>query len=241
MQAGPVRPPAPPRPQAQAAYAQLRRGGPRGRRRGAATALLLWSLAGPGGLTGPAALGATAPLSDLQAVEQALATAILDARREAGLDAGWLGRPPAWNGTLALAAQRYAARLSDRAVLVHEDPDDPTGQTPQDRVARLGAREVAVGEILAKITVLPVPDGTVLYRAGEGFSTQPGAPALVPRRAGELAEAVVRGWLNSPGHKAILLSGRAVEYGAGAAWYVAPSGLAYVVAAALFQYDAPLR
>jgi uncharacterized protein YkwD len=105
-----------------------------------------------------------------------------------------------------LASLRALSAL-ERAALAHSRDmvrrdffahDSPSGTTPQQRVDRTGyldgARSWAVGE-------------TIAWGTG-GYAT----PA-----------SIVRGWLQSPGHRAILLDGRYRDLGIGIA-IGAPSG-----------------
>jgi uncharacterized protein YkwD len=98
-------------------------------------------------------------------------------------------------GLLERAATAHSRDMVRRDFFSH---DSPAGTTPQQRIDRTGylqgARTWAVGE-------------TIAWGTG-GYATP---------------SSIVRGWLNSPGHRAILLDGRYRDLGIGIA-LGAPSG-----------------
>jgi uncharacterized protein YkwD len=98
-------------------------------------------------------------------------------------------------GLLERAATAHSRDMVRRDFFSH---DSPSGTTPQQRIDRTGyltgARSWAVGE-------------TIAWGTG-GYATP---------------SSIVRGWLNSPGHRAILLDGRYRDLGVGIA-IGAPSG-----------------
>jgi uncharacterized protein YkwD len=98
-------------------------------------------------------------------------------------------------GALERAAAAHSRDMVRRDFFSHESPG---GSTPQQRIDRTGylngARSWAIGE-------------TIAWGTG-GYATP---------------SSIVRGWLNSPGHRAILLDGRYRDVGIGVA-IGAPSG-----------------
>jgi uncharacterized protein YkwD len=92
-------------------------------------------------------------------------------------------------GALERAAAAHSRDMVRRDFFSH---DSPTGTTPQQRIDRTGylagARSWAVGE-------------TIAWGTG-GYATP---------------SSIVRGWLRSPGHRAILLDGRYRDLGIGIA------------------------
>jgi uncharacterized protein YkwD len=94
-----------------------------------------------------------------------------------------------WSGALGHAAAAHSRDMVRRDYFAH---DSPGGSTPSRRVGRSGylggARAWSVGE-------------TIAWGTG-GYAT-PGS--------------IVRGWLRSPGHRAILLDGRLRDVGVGIA------------------------
>jgi hypothetical protein len=88
------------------------------------------------------------------------------------------------------AAERFARFMASRDEYGHE----ADGRTPTDRARAEGYRECMVAENIA-------------YRMRtRGFETK------------ELAEGLVRGWFNSPGHRRNMLDAEAVETGVGVAY-----------------------
>lgn len=94
------------------------------------------------------------------------------------------------NGDLARAAQGFADFMAQREEYGHE----ADGRTPSQRARAAGYRECMIAENIA-----------YQYKS-RGFDTA------------ELAEHLVRGWANSPGHRDNMLDGAAVEVGIAVAY-----------------------
>ncbi len=108
----------------------------------------------------------------------------LEVLRLTNLERARVGLPPlAWDARAYAAAQRHAKDMLERAFFSHVNPE---GLDAADRMRQAGVLEVTVGENLAFFE--NVPD------------------AEVPREA-------VRGWMESPGHRANLLSAEFTHVG----------------------------
>jgi uncharacterized protein YkwD len=98
-------------------------------------------------------------------------------------------RPMEWSGRLALAAQRYSLDMVARRFFAHVSPD---GATLDRRVRRTGylrgARSWMLGEDI-------------------GWAEEPIATA----------SSIVRAWMHSPSHRAIILDPRFSDAGVGVA------------------------
>lgn len=94
------------------------------------------------------------------------------------------------NAELAKAAQGFAGFMAQREEYGHE----ADGRTPTQRARAAGYRDCMVSENIA-----------YQYKS-RGFDTA------------ELAEHLVRGWANSPGHRANMLDGAAVDVGIAVAY-----------------------
>ena len=121
-------------------------------------------------------------------------------RRQARLE------PLAWDGDLARVARVYSADMARRGFFGHVDPD---GRDPTARAARAGY-------------TCRRPDGPNRFREGVGENlfrtstfrriTETTTVRGTTRRTdwyalGDLAETVVQGWMDSPGHRRNLLDG----------------------------------
>jgi uncharacterized protein YkwD len=97
--------------------------------------------------------------------------------------------------SLARAASSYSADMADGGFFSHQSPG---GSTPQMRISHVGYLSGASGWAIGE---------TIAW--GSGSLASPAA--------------IVRSWLNSPGHRAILLSGTFRDVGIGIA-LSAPGG-----------------
>ena len=104
------------------------------------------------------------------------------------------GRPRARRGCGPRASLAKAAGAHSRDMVRHDffAHDSPTGSTPKERIDRAGYF-----------------DGASSWAMGETIAWGSGGRAT--------PASIVRSWLNSPGHRAILLDGRYKDLGVGIA------------------------
>lgn len=138
-------------------------------------------------------------------LEGALAERLLlasnDARTQAGLP------PLVVDDRLALAATRHAWEMAELDYFAHVSPVAANAHLAQ-RVRAAGSPLVEVGENLARIGSAPYSSAAAARYAADAGGVAFGS-AIAPRAADDLATAaagaVVRGWLDSPGHRRNLL------------------------------------
>lgn len=148
----------------------------------------------------------TRPSVTPEAVAEHAHTAANRARTDAGLLA------LSWDPDLAAVAQRHADDMGERRYFAH---DSPEGEGLAERMVRARYRCEIV-----------LPSGRLLTGA-ENLAMIPWAPSVVIRKDGsrgaaevrdaaEVAREAVRGWLDSPGHRANLLHPHVRSEGLGA-------------------------
>jgi len=159
----------------------------------------------------------TRPSVAPEAVAEHTHVAANRARTEAGLLA------LSWDAELAAIAQRHADDMGERRYFAH---DSPEGEGLSERMVRARYRCEIV-----------LPSGRLLTGA-ENLAMIPWAPSVVIRKDGsrgaaevrtaaEVANEAVRGWLDSPGHRANLLHPHVRSEGMGVR--VQPNGQVVIV------------
>lgn len=146
-----------------------------------------------------------------------------EARAEVGLP------PLVSDDRLALAATRHAREMAELDYFAHVSPVAANAHVTQ-RVRAAGSPLVEVGENLARIGSAPYASAAATRYAADAGAVAFGS-AMAPREADEVAtaaaSAVVRGWLDSPGHRRNLLEPSFGRVGFGLA-YDATLGLVVV-------------
>lgn len=153
---------------------------------------------------------------DFRAVDyERLAASCLLASNEARLANG--AKAVVHHPKLEHTAREYAKTMAREHFMAHEYPDDPSQRTPEIRARNSGIENPFIAENLALIQGYPVPNATPVFVRDGGFSIEANGPIIKPHTYRSVARYVVRGWLDSPGHRRNLLSGDAVQMGCGAA------------------------
>lgn len=121
---------------------------------------------------------------------------------------------------LDAAADLKAAVGVVQRELVHENPLPHTA-TPADRVRLAGLDYREVAENIARLGVFDLPAGStqvaVRQRDGRTEFLHPGTNRVVEYQTyAAFAEAVVRSWMNSPGHRANIVNPRLTSLGCAA-------------------------
>lgn len=117
---------------------------------------------------------------------------------------------------LEAAAAKYARTMSRENFIAHVYPADPARREPSDRVRDEGVSNPYIAENIALVPGYPVPDGTAVYVRPGGFSIEPNGQMIGPHTYQGIVDAVMTGWMNSPGHRKNLLSKDALQLGCGA-------------------------
>lgn len=121
---------------------------------------------------------------------------------------------------LDTAADLKAAIGVLQSELTHENPL-PNTATPADRVRSVGLRYRQVSENIARLGLFDVPPGIsqvgVRQRGGRPeFYRLDTKQAVQLRTYSDFAEAVVASWMNSPGHRAHIVSRELISLGCAA-------------------------
>ncbi|MFO7544225.1 MAG: CAP domain-containing protein [Trueperaceae bacterium] len=149
-----------------------------------------------------------------QVLHAQLTAAVNAARRAEGL------APLEPEPLLATAAGRHAREMATMGYFGHVSPVTEHAGLSQ-RVAAAGSPLVDVGENLARIGAATYLEGLVRAYAGAGRTEAFGAGATtteVDVVAASVADAIVRGWLDSPGHRRNLLDASFDRVGFGVAY-----------------------
>lgn len=131
---------------------------------------------------------------------------------------GELGLPPFVHLPLLDAAADLKAMIGvSQSELTHENPL-PHLATPAERVRTVGLDFREVAENIARLGVFDLPAGStqvaVRQRDGRTEFLHPGTNRVVGHQTyAAFAEAVVRSWMNSPGHRANIINPRLTSLG----------------------------
>jgi len=131
---------------------------------------------------------------------------------------------PALAFALALehAAYHHSKRMAEQNFFSHEDPFDKTRQTASQRAQLAGIKNPALAENIAIHFGIQYQANAPVYpvdRLKGTFSYEPGGPLIPAHTYLSFAEAIVKQWMDSPGHRANILSREAVQLGCGAYFY----------------------
>ena len=175
---------------------------------------------------------------DAPAARAAIFSATNDQRLAHGLDA--LPHEP----SLDASSQLHAERMRDHNFFAHEDPTSSTYRTPDDRARAVGVANPRLAENIATQISLDYTSGEPVYGKIGGakgqFSRTPDGPLIPPVSYVVLAREVVKGWMNSPGHRKNILHADAVSLGTGAAFYW-ENNFPAIYAVQNFQFFEPLQ
>lgn len=132
-------------------------------------------------------------------------------------------RPPlAFALALERAAYHHSKRMAEQNFFGHEDPYDKRRKTAPQRAQLAGIKNPTLAENIAihfgiqyraNAPVFPVD------RLKGTFSYAPDGPLIPAHTYLSFAEAIVKQWMDSPGHRANILNREAVQLGCGAYFY----------------------
>lgn len=131
--------------------------------------------------------------------------------------------------TFALELERsaflHAKSMVEQSFFSHENPYDKARKTPEHRARLAGIKNPFVAENIATRSGIVYEPNTPFYLidANQGtFSYTSGGPIIPNHTYLSFAEAIVKQWLDSPGHRRNLLSKEALQLGGGAYFYRDP-------------------
>jgi len=128
--------------------------------------------------------------------------------------------------TFALALERAAYHHSKRMVeqnfFSHENPFDKTRQTAQQRAQLAGIKNPMLAENIATHFGIQYQANAPIYLVDPlkgTFSYEYGGPLIPVHTYLSFAEAIVKQWMDSPGHRENILNRQALQLGCGAYFY----------------------
>jgi uncharacterized protein YkwD len=128
--------------------------------------------------------------------------------------------------TFAIELERAAYNHSKNMVLSgffsHTDPYNSTRSSTDKRAKLAGITNPYIAENIAQTFGIQYKSGSMVYTIDKNkglFSYTSGGPVIPPHTYLSFGEAVVTQWMNSPGHRANILSTNAISIGCGAYFF----------------------
>jgi uncharacterized protein YkwD len=149
-----------------------------------------------------------------------LNAAIFFATNEARVENG--RKPLPFALELERSAYLHAKSMVEQNFFSHENPRDKERKTVEHRARLAGIKNPFVAENIATRSGIVYEPNTPFYliNAEQGtFSYTSGGPIIPNHTYLSFAEAIVKQWLDSPGHRRNLLSKDALQLGCGAYFY----------------------
>jgi len=129
-------------------------------------------------------------------------------------------KPLAYAPALEQSASGHARRMAEKNFFSHTDPYDKKRATPTNRLRLAGVADPHPAENIAQEFGLQYVGGKPAYPRGPGkFSYTPNGPLIRPHTYLSFADAVLKSWMNSSGHRANILSPNGLELGCGTRYY----------------------
>ena len=136
------------------------------------------------------------------------------------------------------AARLQASAMATHKFIGHENDFDTTLKTPMDRIRKVGLRPGYIAENVALELARKHHSGETYYtRTVDGvtvFSVLPDGPPIPMHSYIGFAEALLDGWMHSPGHRANILSDKARRLGCAGAPTYDPAGFEMFYCAQVF-------
>jgi uncharacterized protein YkwD len=134
-----------------------------------------------------------------------------------------LGKKPLeYASQLETAAWTHAKRMVEKNFFSHTDATDAARRTPSQRGGLSGIKNPALAENINEYFGIKYKGGTSIWpvdRSQGIFSSSSGGPIIPNHTYLSLAEALVEGWMNSPGHRSNILSDNGLQMGCGVYFY----------------------
>ncbi len=146
--------------------------------------------------------------------------------------------PLAHDPAASEAARLQATVMAAEKFLGHENDFDAALKTPLDRIRKVGLRPGHIAENVALEFGRKYRSGEPFYTREENgktvFSASPDGPPIPMHSYVSFAAALLEGWMDSPGHRANILSDRPRRLGCAAAPAQDPTGLEVFYCAQVF-------
>lgn len=131
-------------------------------------------------------------------------------------------RPPDFALELERAAYLHSKDMAEQNFFSHENPHSKRRRTTEQRARLAGIANPLIAENIATHFGIQYRAGTPVYpidRKRGTFSYDPNGPLIPPHTYLSFAEAIVAQWMDSPPHRANILSRDALQLGCGAYFY----------------------
>ncbi len=152
--------------------------------------------------------------------------------------------PLEYSRNLETSAYQHAKHMVDGDFFSHTNPRDAARKDPEGRARLAGILNPHIAENIAISFAIRYKSGASIYpRENGGFSYTPGGEIIPAHSAITFADAVVEQWMNSPGHRANILSPKARALGAGVYLYrdAGAMNMRKLKAVQNFQWFDPVR
>jgi uncharacterized protein YkwD len=122
---------------------------------------------------------------------------------------------------LEASAQLHSEKMVSQHFFDHINPKSGKLREPDDRARYVGILNPYLAENIIEGFLLQYEEGTPVYHGGEGiFRYHPEDKPISAYTYLKLGENLLDRWMNSPKHKANILSSHALQLGCGSAFYL---------------------
>lgn len=126
-----------------------------------------------------------------------------------------------WSPKLEKMAAMHSKDMKIQGFFNHLNPKDRKKKTPEDRARLVGISNPLIAENIATTFGMNYEQNRKVVVKGPGKFSYQGSNDLIPPRSYlEVADALVKAWMNSPGHRKNILSANAVQLGCGTSMYL---------------------
>jgi uncharacterized protein YkwD len=124
----------------------------------------------------------------------------------------------------------------------HINPKSRKYKNPEDRARSVGIQNPFLAENIIESFVLDYKSGKPVFTDGKGkFWYKKKDQPLVVHTYLSLAERMVADWMDSPGHRANILSKKAIQLGCGTSFFENKNGMPSVMGTQNFQLYEPVK
>lgn len=126
-----------------------------------------------------------------------------------------------WSPNLEEMAAMHSEDMKEQGFFNHINPKNRKKKTPEDRARLTGISNPFIAENIATTFGLNYEQNKKVVVKGPGKFSYPGSNDLIlPRTYLEVADALVKAWMQSPAHRINILSANAVQLGCGTSMYL---------------------
>jgi uncharacterized protein YkwD len=140
------------------------------------------------------------------------------------------------------AAVLHSDNMVSQNFFDHINPKSKKFKTPEDRARYEGIQNPFLAENIIESFVLDYKSGKPVFTDGKGkfWYKKEDSPLSVHTYL-SLADKMVEDWMNSPGHRANILSKKAIQLGCGTSFFESKNGMPSVMGTQDFQLYEPVK